>query len=97
MRRPKRQRYSETVPTGHSQLQKALRKRNDIAKKENDDALEGVRKTGKTQIITLTADEKKEFIAVTNQLKLLDDRRQQILARTGDEYVMDPPKLPAKP
>jgi poly-gamma-glutamate synthesis protein (capsule biosynthesis protein) len=45
----------------------------------------------------LTADEKKEFIAVTNQLKLLDDRRQQILARTGDEYVVDPPKLPAKP
>jgi hypothetical protein len=45
----------------------------------------------------LTADEKNEFIAVTNQLKVLDDRRQQILARTGDEYLVDPPKLPAKP
>ena len=45
----------------------------------------------------LTADEKKEFIAVTNQLKLLDDRRQQILARTGDEYLVDPPKVAAKP
>jgi poly-gamma-glutamate capsule biosynthesis protein CapA/YwtB (metallophosphatase superfamily) len=45
----------------------------------------------------LTADEKKEFIEVTNQLKVLDDRRQKILARTGDEYVMDPPKLIAKP
>ena len=45
----------------------------------------------------LTADEKKEFIAVTNQLKVLDDRRQQILARTGDEYVVDPPKVVAKP
>ncbi len=45
----------------------------------------------------LTADQQKEFIAVTSQLKLLDDRRQQILARTGDEYVTDPPKLPAKP
>jgi poly-gamma-glutamate capsule biosynthesis protein CapA/YwtB (metallophosphatase superfamily) len=45
----------------------------------------------------LTADEKKEFIAVTTQLKVLDDRRQQILARTGDEYVIDPPKLPSKP
>jgi hypothetical protein len=44
----------------------------------------------------LTADEKKAFIAVTNQLKLLDDRRQQILARTGDEYVIDPPKAGAK-
>jgi poly-gamma-glutamate synthesis protein (capsule biosynthesis protein) len=41
--------------------------------------------------------DKKEFIDVTGQLKLLDDRRQQILARTGDEYVTDPPKLPAKP
>ena len=45
----------------------------------------------------LTPDQQKEFIAVTSQLKLLDDRRQQILARTGDEYVTDPPKLPAKP
>jgi C4-dicarboxylate-binding protein DctP len=30
----------------------------DIAKKENDDALEGVKKSGKTQVIALTADEK---------------------------------------
>jgi poly-gamma-glutamate synthesis protein (capsule biosynthesis protein) len=43
----------------------------------------------------LTAEQQKEFIAVTSQLKLLDDRRQQILARTGDDYVTDPPKLPA--
>jgi len=34
---------------------------NDIAKKENDDALEAVRKSGKSQIITLTADEKKAW------------------------------------
>jgi poly-gamma-glutamate synthesis protein (capsule biosynthesis protein) len=45
----------------------------------------------------LTAEQQKEFIDVTNQLKVLDDRRQKILARTGDEYVTDPPKLPAKP
>jgi hypothetical protein len=44
----------------------------------------------------LTADQQKEFIEVTSQLKLLDDRRQQIVARTGDEYVTDPPKLPAR-
>ena len=31
---------------------------NDIAKKENDDSLEAVRKSGKTQIITLTAEQK---------------------------------------
>ncbi len=40
---------------------------------------------------------KKEFIAVTNRLKLLTDRRALLLARTGDEYVTDPPKLPVKP
>lgn len=44
----------------------------------------------------LTAEQKQEFIAVTNQLKLLTDRRALLLARTGDEYVTDPPKLPAK-
>jgi poly-gamma-glutamate synthesis protein (capsule biosynthesis protein) len=45
----------------------------------------------------LTAEQQKEFIEVTNQLKLLDDRRQKILARTGDEYVTDPPKVSGKP
>lgn len=45
----------------------------------------------------LSAEQQKEFIDLTTQLKLLTDRRQQILARTGDEYVTDPPKLPAKP
>ncbi len=45
----------------------------------------------------LTADEKKEFIEVTKRLKLLTDRRAQILARVGDDYVMAPPKLPVKP
>jgi hypothetical protein len=43
----------------------------------------------------LTADQKKEFVEVTNQLKLLTDRRNLLLARVGDEYVTDPPKLPA--
>jgi hypothetical protein len=45
----------------------------------------------------LTAEQKQEFIDLTKQIKLFTDRRQQILARTGDEYVTDPPKLPAKP
>jgi poly-gamma-glutamate synthesis protein (capsule biosynthesis protein) len=45
----------------------------------------------------LTAEQKKEFIEVTKQLKLLTDRRAQILARAGDEYVTAPPKLPTKP
>ncbi len=45
----------------------------------------------------LSAEQKQEFIDLTSRIKLLDDRRQQILARTGDEYITDPPKLPAKP
>ena len=45
----------------------------------------------------LTAEQKKEFIEVTRRLKLLTDRRTQILARTGDDYVIAPPKAPAKP
>ena len=53
------------------------------------DALNKIAEAGKADGSTtagapgLSADEKKEFIAVTTQLKLLDDRRQQILARTG--------------
>jgi poly-gamma-glutamate synthesis protein (capsule biosynthesis protein) len=45
----------------------------------------------------LTAEQKNEFIEVTNQLKLLTDRRALLLARTGDEYVIDSPKLTTKP
>ncbi len=41
--------------------------------------------------------QKKEFIEVSNRLKLFTDRRALLLARTGDEYLVDPPKLPAKP
>jgi len=45
----------------------------------------------------LTPEQKKQFIELTSRLKLLTDRRAQILARTGDEYVTAPPKLPVKP
>jgi Bacterial capsule synthesis protein PGA_cap len=44
----------------------------------------------------LTAEQKQEFIDVTNRLKLLSDRRKLLLDRTGDEYVTDPPKLVTK-
>jgi poly-gamma-glutamate synthesis protein (capsule biosynthesis protein) len=50
-----------------------------------------------TPATPLTAAQKQEFIAVTNQLKLLTDRRALLLARVGDEYVTDPPKVAAKP
>jgi poly-gamma-glutamate synthesis protein (capsule biosynthesis protein) len=45
----------------------------------------------------LSPDQQKEFVEVTTQLKLLDDRRRLLLARTGDDYVTDPPKFPANP
>jgi hypothetical protein len=44
-----------------------------------------------------TAAQKQEFVELTSQLKLLDDRRSQIVARVGDEYITDPPRLAAKP
>ena len=54
---------------------------NDIAKKENDDALEAVKKSGRTQIITLTADEKaawkKALVAVHRDME----------ARIGKELI----------
>ena len=46
---------------------------------------------------SLSPDQQKEFIAITTELKLLDDRRKLLLARTGDDYVTDPPKAPTKP
>lgn len=46
---------------------------------------------------SLSPEQKQEFIDLTTQLKLLSDRRDQILARTGDDYVTDPPRLPPKP
>ena len=42
-------------------MKDATKYANDIAKKENDDALEAVKKAGKTQIITLSADEKAQM------------------------------------
>ena len=42
-------------------MKDATKYANDIAKKENDDALEAVRKSGKTQILTLSADEKNQL------------------------------------
>jgi C4-dicarboxylate-binding protein DctP len=52
-------------PDVRTQLESAMKDAttyaNDIAKKENDDALEAVRKSGKSQIIALTADEKRTW------------------------------------
>jgi hypothetical protein len=40
---------------------------------------------------------KSKYAEVTDRLKLLTDRRAQILARVGDEYVEAPPPAEAKP
>ena len=45
----------------------------------------------------MSAEQKQDFVEATKQLKLLTDRREKILARTGDEYVIEPPKVVAKP
>jgi hypothetical protein len=50
-----------------------------------------------TPATPLTAAQKQEFIDVTNRLKLLTDRRALLVARIGDEYITDPPRLAAKP
>ncbi len=63
----------------------------------NAGAVAGANAAASSQMNSLTVDEKREFIAVSKRLKLLMDRRAQILARVGDDYVMAPPKLPKKP
>lgn len=48
---------------------------NDIAKKENDDALEGIRKSGKTQVLTLTPAERAEWKkAMVQSHKAMEER-----------------------
>ena len=62
---------------------------NDIAKKENDDSLEAVRKTGKTEIITLTPEQKaamkKAMIVVhkENEGRVGKDTIAEVYKETG--------------
>jgi C4-dicarboxylate-binding protein DctP len=68
---------------------------NDIAKQQNDEALEKVKASGKTQIITLTADEKKAWkkavlkVHRDNEATIGKDLIQEIYKDTG----FDPSKL----
>jgi C4-dicarboxylate-binding protein DctP len=70
-------------------MRDATKYANDIAKKENDDALEAVRKSGRTQIITLTADEKaamkKALVPVhkENESRVGKDTIQAVYQVTG--------------
>jgi C4-dicarboxylate-binding protein DctP len=75
------------------ELQKAMAEAtkfaNDIAKKENDEALEAVRKSGKTQILTLTAAEKaamKKALVVVhkeNESRVGKDTIAEVYKTTG--------------
>jgi C4-dicarboxylate-binding protein DctP len=68
---------------------------NDVAKKENDDALAKVKASGKSQIITLTPEEKKAWkkalvkVHQENEAKIGKDLIQSIYKETG----FDPGKL----
>ena len=70
-------------------MKDATKYTNDIAKKENDDALEAIRKSGKTQILTLTAEEKaawkKALVKVHQQSedRIPKDLVQAIYKETG--------------
>jgi C4-dicarboxylate-binding protein DctP len=62
---------------------------NDIAKKENDEAMEGIKKSGKTQIITLTPEEKavwkKALVVVHREMegRIGKDLIQSVYKETG--------------
>jgi poly-gamma-glutamate capsule biosynthesis protein CapA/YwtB (metallophosphatase superfamily) len=45
----------------------------------------------------LTPEEKPQYIEAVNKLKSYQHQREQILARTGDEYVLEPPKQDPPP
>jgi len=70
-------------------MKDATKYANDIAKKENDDALEAVRKSGKTQIVTLTPEQKaqmkKALVAVhrENEARVGKDTIAEVYKATG--------------
>lgn len=45
----------------------------------------------------MSDEQKQEFTQVSNQLAMLKHQREMVLDRTGDEYVVEPPALPASP
>ena len=70
-------------------MKDATKYANDIAKKENDDALEAVRKSGKTQILTLTPEQKaamkKALVTVhkENESRVGKDTLAEVYRETG--------------
>jgi C4-dicarboxylate-binding protein DctP len=68
---------------------------NEIAKKENDDALEGVRKSGRTQVITLTPEEKRAWKKALIKVHAEMEGRigKGLVAEIYKETGFDPNKL----
>jgi poly-gamma-glutamate capsule biosynthesis protein CapA/YwtB (metallophosphatase superfamily) len=46
-------------------------------------------------VTSMTPAQKQEFMRTTSQLQMLKRRRELLLGRTGDDYVVSPPVLPA--
>jgi len=64
-------------------MKDATKYANDIAKKENDEALEGVRKSGKTQILVITPEQKAEL------RKALVGVHKENEARVGKDLIAE--------
>jgi len=56
---------------------------NDVAKKDNDEALAGVKKSGKSQIITLTSQERDAW------KKAMDKTHKDNMSRIGADIVKE--------
>jgi C4-dicarboxylate-binding protein DctP len=64
-------------------MRDATRFANDVAKKDNDEALAGVKKSGRSQIITLTPAERKEW------KKAMDKAHKENVSRIGADIVKE--------
>jgi C4-dicarboxylate-binding protein DctP len=86
-------------PDIRAQLDSAMRDAtkyvNEIAKQENDEALEAIRKSGRTQIITLTADEKRAWKKALIKLhhEYEDKIGKALIESIYKETGFDPKKL----
>jgi len=70
-------------------MKDATKYANDIAKQENDEALDGIRKSGKSEIITLTPDQKSAMkkalmpVHKENESRIGKDVMEQVYSATG--------------
>ncbi|MBI3900333.1 MAG: TRAP transporter substrate-binding protein [Gammaproteobacteria bacterium] len=78
-----------------SAIKDATRYANETAKQENDDSLEAVRKSGKSQIISLTTDEKREWKKALIKVHHEQEERvgKELVQSIYQETSFDPNKL----